>query len=47
MVNKIKGFEKGEIKKDDISVVLARLAPLTAEISKLIDEGLALNNKHE
>jgi site-specific DNA recombinase len=27
IVNKIKGFEKGEIKKDDISVVLASLAP--------------------
>jgi site-specific DNA recombinase len=27
MVNKIKGFERGEIKKDDISVVLASLAP--------------------
>jgi site-specific DNA recombinase len=29
MVNKIKGFERGEIKKDDISVVLASLAPRT------------------
>jgi DNA invertase Pin-like site-specific DNA recombinase len=30
MVNKIKGFERGEIKKGDISVVLASLAPRPA-----------------
>jgi hypothetical protein len=34
MVNKIKGFERGEIKKDDISVVLASLAPRTSLVSK-------------
>jgi hypothetical protein len=27
MVNKIKGFERGEIKKADISASLSRLAP--------------------
>jgi site-specific DNA recombinase len=29
MVNKIKGFEKGEIEKGDISIALSRLAPQT------------------
>lgn len=35
----------GEMKKDDISVVLASLAPLIVEISKLLNRDLS-NNYH-
>ena len=31
IINKITGFEKGEIEKDDISIALSRLAPLIGE----------------
>jgi hypothetical protein len=34
MINKINGFEKGEIKKADISAGFSRLAPLIVKISK-------------
>jgi hypothetical protein len=34
MINKIKGFERGEIKKADISAGFSRLAPLIVELSK-------------
>ena len=42
MINKIKGFERGEIKKADISAGFSRLAPLLIQLSNTFYEDLRL-----
>ena len=40
MVNKIKGFERGEMKKAVISDSLSRLAPLSIELSNCYNQNI-------